>query len=182
MNETQRIINQTTQFRSFLLLQKWQCDLDKRQPCLVFQWLEQWIQSWIWCDCQQGAVWNMGKLVSCHHRARSWRGRPPSSCFFELGQILLNRLPCQWKCWLRPKVLLWVEKRVSFRNISTNKLKGRSCLQHQGQWRNLSWNCKHNTTQVQRCQALFEWSLVWDTCTFWKAFKPQDHCWFDYAK
>ena len=125
----------------------------------------------------QGPVRNMEQLISCDHRWKYWRGRPHSSCFCEAKQTICNLQPCQWKCkkWLLQKLQLWVEQRVSFWNISTNKLKGRSCLQHQGQRRNLSWNCKHNTTQVQRCQALFEWSLAWDICTFWKSFKPQDH-------
>ena len=169
-------------FRWTTLLYKWWCIPDKRWPRLVHPRLEWWVQSWIWRDCQQGVAWIMEKLVSYDHGGKSWSGRPHSCRFLEPRQILLHLLPCQWEWRLLPKLQLWAKQRLPLWNIPTPKLQGRSYLQSQGQWKNLSWNCKHNTTEVQRCHALFEWSLAWDICTLWKAFKPQDHCWFDHAK
>ena len=165
--------------RSTHLLKEWWRGIDKRRPCLDHLRLEWWIQSWIWCNRQQGPAWWLEKFASFDYR---WQ-LPSTSCYIPAPkQILPQLLPCQWKSQLLPKLQLRVEQRLPLWNISTEKLKGRSCLQHQGQWRNLPWNYKHKTSQVQRCQALFEWSLVWDLCPFWKAFKPQGHCRFDYSK
>ena len=168
-----------TYFRWTTLLHKWWCIPDKRWPCLVHPRLEWWVQSWIWRDCQQGVAWIMEELVSFDYRGKWWSGRSHSCSFLASQQILPHLLQCRWRM---QKLQLWVEQRVSHGNISTQKLQWGSCLQHQSQWRNLPWKSKHSTTSVQRCQALFEWSLVWDLCTFWKTFKPQDLCGFDFTK
>ena len=107
-----------------------------------------------WKICQFGA-----HFLIKYTRATSFSKRMPNFRHPPIGSIKRHEVLGGGKKW--DMSFLGPSKDMRFQGGRVHQKSTQELyFQDQGQWRHLSWDCKHSATQVRRCQTLFEWSLV----------------------